>query len=862
MGRASRPGRSSWAALSTPGETMEPTPSQNRLCVLGPIDLRRPDGTKAGSVLAQPKRVALLTYLRLAGTESVVSRDATLAALWPEVPEERALNALRQGVHFLRRSLGADIVARPADHLLEVPTEALWCDVAEFEAALAQGRTEQALALYRGRFLDGVSIDGAPGLEQWVGTTRTRLQEGAYQAACALSEGAASAVDSASARHFAKRALEIDPLGERGVLALVEAYELAGDVSAAVRAFEAFSHRLRSELGLGPGDALLQRVSAVRRGASPARAMPPGVGVVEVREVPPEPEIVEVRERLATIPLARTPRSAAGYDREEVEPRPGPVVRAGRPLLVAVLASLFVVVAWWQASDVGASSAPVTLRGIEVAARPSVAVLPFTNLSPRRSDEFFVAGVHESVLGALSQVGSIDVSGLAAVRAFARSTLTPAEIAGRLAVSSLVSGSVQRDAGRIRIIVALLDPETGAQLWSETYDRQLDDVFAVQSDIATSVARALHAVLGPKEVAAIERSPTTSIEALDLYMRGRASYLSLSPGGMRDAIDFYSRAIRADSTFAVAWVGLADAYLQQVQFFGYPIGWADTARHLVERAIVLEPELPEAHKTLGFVHSVHGREGAALAASERALAFRPGYADPMNNIGWSSYFLGDLVKAEAFIRRSFRLQPTVPQLRANVGAIWAAIGRSHEGAAWLDEVLEVEPTMSAARNWRVFADLDLGQLEDAVARSEAYLLDEDAEVAGRARAAFASWMAGDAERAARHARAVFELGGGAEVLHFRRMDSLLGAALIALGQEEEGRRLVEEAIEAIEGRVADGADGWDPLWELAAAHAALGNRERAVESLKEALNEGFPHVRWLLADPGFVGVRDHFLEAS
>ena len=198
--------------------------------------------------------------------------------------------------------------------------------------------------------------------------------------------------------------------------------------------------------------------------------------------------------------------------------------------------------------------------------------------------------------------------------------------------------------------MALVDPFTGNQLWSEGYDRRLEDVFGVQSEIAQAVARSFRAVLTPVEQSRISRRPTEALSALDSYMRGRQAYLELSLEAMNEAISHYEQALAVDPQFALAWAGLADAMLQRVQFFGYPPAWADSAQTLAEHAIALDPELPEAHKTLGFVHSMNARPSAALRAAERALELRPGFANALNNAGWSRYLLGDLVGAEERVR--------------------------------------------------------------------------------------------------------------------------------------------------------------------------------------------------------------------
>ena len=488
--------------------------------------------------------------------------------------------------------------------------------------------------------------------------------------------------------------------------------------------------------------------------------------------------------------------------------------------------------------------------------RPSVAVLPFENLSPDSSNAFFAAGLHESVLVSLSKISALDVTALRAVRRYADTDLPPDQIAGELGVSSLMSGSVQRVGDRIRLTVELFEPGGGSQLWSQSYDRDLGDVFAVQSDIARAVAGSLRTVLTPGEEDYIGRRQTEDLIALDRYMRGKAAYLGASLSDMNAALAHFQSAVEADPSFAAAWAGMADAILQRVQFFGYPLSWADSALVLAERALDLDPDLPEAHKTLGFVHSIHGRWNASAEEMDLALALRPGFSEALNNLGWGQYFLGNGSEAIHNVRRAFRLEPTSLLMRSNVGAILAAAGRHEEAATWLDGVLAEDPGVTATRTWRVFVDIDRDDLPAAVARAERYLTDEESAAPAHARLAFAALLSRDFEQAGVHGRRALEEAPGVDVFDMRRLETLVGVSLLHTGQMEEGAALLAEAEAAVEQVRADGADGWDPPWELAAVHAARGEEDAALAYLTEAVEAGLPHPSLLRLDPAFDSVRE------
>ena len=234
------------------------------LRTFGALELTSTDGNVVSSVLAQPRRAALLCYLALATPRGFHRRDSLFALFWPENDAEQARHALRQSVYFLRRALGPmAIVSRGGDEL-SLASGHVRCDVWEFESALDQGRVTEALALYRGELLAGFHISDAPEFERWLEAERCRLREQAREAAWTLALAREHEGDASGAAEAARRAVALAPTDEIAFRRLVLLLERVGDRAAAVRAYEAFASRLREEYELEPSTETQGLVARIR----------------------------------------------------------------------------------------------------------------------------------------------------------------------------------------------------------------------------------------------------------------------------------------------------------------------------------------------------------------------------------------------------------------------------------------------------------------------------------------------------------------------------------------------------------------------------------------------------------------------
>jgi adenylate cyclase len=290
--------------------------------------------------------------------------------------------------------------------------------------------------------------------------------------------------------------------------------------------------------------------------------------------------------------------------------------------------------------------------------RPFVAVLPLDNLSPDEENAYFAAGVHEEILAQLSKVAGLGVFARTTMNQYKDSDQSIFEIGQELNASAVLEGSVRRAGNRVRITAQLIDPVSRDHLWSESYDRSLDDVFAVQSDIARRVVRSLEATLSPKEETRILSKPTESLAAYDLYLKGREAYRRIDAESNKEAIRLFERALELDPDYALAWAGLADTYAQRNGRFGYPHGpSAETAEGHALKALEIDPELAEGHKALGYAYQGQGSYDDALAACLEAITHDPNYFEAWSMAAGISYQLGQYDESVRYIRRAAMLAP-------------------------------------------------------------------------------------------------------------------------------------------------------------------------------------------------------------
>lgn len=293
-----------------------------------------------------------------------------------------------------------------------------------------------------------------------------------------------------------------------------------------------------------------------------------------------------------------------------------------------------------------------TTRGNE----KSIAVIPFVDMSPAKDQEYFTDGLTENLLNALAQIGEFKVAGRTSSFAFKGRNEDLRSIGGQLNVQNILEGSVQKAGNRLRITAQLVDTNDGFHLWSQTFDRELDDIFAVQDEITAAVVKALRKnILGEDEIA---RGYSGDFEAYNAYLRGR-SYDSLNTfEGWEKADEQYRLAIEIDPNMALAWAGLSETISNRTGFTtGFSAGYGQ-ARQAAQKALELYPGLPEAHLALAHVQRSHDWDwGATDRSLRRARELRPGDPDIQLRLAELTAIRGELAKALLQIEQVLRQDP-------------------------------------------------------------------------------------------------------------------------------------------------------------------------------------------------------------
>ena len=349
----------------------------------------------------------------------------------------------------------------------------------------------------------------------------------------------------------------------------------------------------------------------------------------------------------------------------------------------------------------------------------SVAVLPFVNLNADAEDghDVFAEGIAEDVIAQLSKVRALKVIARSSAMYFREQDQRPGrrEIGAMLGVSSLLEGTVRRAGDQVRIVARLVDAHDESQLWAETYDRHLTDIFAVQLDVALQIATALRAELLPAERARLQRVPTGDVRAYESYMQGRSAFMRYTEGGLLESIEHFRRAIDQDPAYALAHAGIAMAYLQLVIAEGAgglrnDVAYAH-ARASVTSALLLDKDSGEAHAVLGLLKFVHDYDWEGAEQEFRlALATSPGTADLHNFYGLLCSSLCRSDEALVLFRRAQELDPLVHKWDPVTELLRAE--RNAEALAQSRQAISTPPVSPRGRSTHGWALLRNGYTEE------------------------------------------------------------------------------------------------------------------------------------------------------
>jgi len=408
---------------------------------------------------------------------------------------------------------------------------------------------------------------------------------------------------------------------------------------------------------------------------------------------------------------------------------------------VAIVAIIVVVLIGWRMARPSAESAPVSSSNAGAGTRPpdlsssngptaektaaslddkSVAVLAFADLSEARNSEYFSDGISEELLNVLAKVPGLRVAARTSAFFFKGKNLPITEIAAKLNVAYVVEGSVQRAGDSVRITAQLIKAADGFHVWSEHFDRDLKNVFAVQDEIAGLIAKQLSLKLGASSVAAIA---SVNPQAFELYLQGRQAWNLRTPEGFAHAEELLNRALALEPTFARAHAALADVWLLSASSVEDRIGTFDQRNSpavariqaQIERALALDPNLADAHATLGNLRWQCWQLDEAVRELRLAIALNPNYAPAHQWLGRVLLSDGRFDEAVAAMRRAAELDPLSHRIVDNYAIALFCVGRIEEALAVDERALALQPDSVQAAVWKALMLAGLGRHEEAVA---------------------------------------------------------------------------------------------------------------------------------------------------
>jgi DNA-binding SARP family transcriptional activator/TolB-like protein/tetratricopeptide (TPR) repeat protein len=756
-----------------------------QLTLLGDVDLRSADDQVVGSVLSQPRRLALLIYLVLESAGGGVQRDRLLGVFWPEQGQDQARQSLRTALHFLRRSLGARII-QTQGAALTVDPGALWCDVRAFSAALASGDPEQGLRLYQGDLLPGFFLDdGPPEFERWLEDRRGELGRAAAAAAWSLAGREEAAGNAPGAGAWARRAARLFHGDEAAVRRSIELLGRIGDRAGALDAYHALAHRLREDFDVEPSPATEAAIALVRGGGDETGGSPGG---------------------------------APAADRVVPAPRWGAVRRVGRSLYSAAV-TVVLVIAFYSlwGLDRGDSTPTGTAVG------PILQVEELRDFSADGSAAGLAGALTLELTARLSEASALRVVSLAGA---------PAANAGQ-AGTYILRGSVMRSGDLVRVTTMLVDGASGVTMDRITAEQVMEPSSALVStahmaeDMARRIRREVGRAVGEGErgvatrnttALALVRGAVRDMEAADSLRRAgapSAAHVALAAADSQLARAHHAARRWPEPAVQRAEVAYRQMWLSLLSPGSVPASVPELLRTGLAHtatALAAAPNDPAAHELAGLLNYWTWRMEAGESQAENARALER-----------AEEHLKRATQMDAGRARAWSILSTLLESRGEFAAAKLTAGRAFRADAYLENTTE-----TLLRLFTTSLEVgDMGSAEDwcgEISRRELV-----AWLPQYCNLELLAWREPDAsvtaDSVARLIDAAVAASPGASPIHARIR--MMGAVVLARSDSPE-------AMPAIERARAGAAPAADLLALEAWAHLALGQTAKAAALLERA----------------------------
>ena len=448
---------------------------------------------------------------------------------------------------------------------------------------------------------------------------------------------------------------------------------------------------------------------------------------------------------------------------------------------------------------------------------PSIAVLPFANLSADKEQEYFCDGMAEEIIGALTQVEGLRVVARTSAFSFRDKKVDVREIGRRLNVTAVLEGSVRKAGTRLRITAQLVSVADGYHLWSERYDRRIgqdccpEDIFSIQDEIALAIVDKLKVKLLGGEKTKILKRYTHDLDAYNLYLKGRYFWDKRTEQSLKKSIEYFQRAVEKDPDYALAHAGLADSYitLQDYSFLS-PKPLLQKAKEAARKALEIDPALAEAHNALGQVMFREWDWEGGEREHRRAIELNPNYASAHHWYGLLLVYTARFDEAIAEMKKAWELDPLSLIINRNLGLVLYLARRSDQAVEQLQKTLEMDPGFS-------FAHATLGQayLQKSMYQEALTELQKESDVQGGWHPLVETWK---------------------------------GIACVKVGKRIEAQRILVDLVERAK-------QGYISPVLLAGLHFALGEIDQGFEALERAYSQRDSRLFEIKVYPEFDGTR-------
>lgn len=484
----------------------------------------------------------------------------------------------------------------------------------------------------------------------------------------------------------------------------------------------------------------------------------------------------------------------------------------------------------------------------------SIAVLPFENMTEQPGSDYFSDGITEDIISALSEINGLRVIARTSILQYKGTNKTVVEIAKEVNVNTILEGSVRRIDNNVRVVAQLIDIETDDHLWANTYDRKLDDIFEVQSDIALNIANALEAELSTELTAELTSSSTQNSQAYENYLKGKEQYYTYTEEGFRKAVKYYNSALELDPNYALAYAELAGAYAQLYNTTK-EVTFKDIGFKSVEKAVSINPELAEAYKARGVLNAYTGQGIKALEDYLKAVNLKPGYSDVIANIGYRYFAFGDLSECYNWQKKAHALNPN-HRFNAWYHSIPLFIMNENESAIEiLNNDLEKIKDSFEMRAILFYFHANNGDYKKAKS-----MLDELSKVRSDDKRIF-------------ELRGLYHLMQGEHEEGVRMMalasypteysQLLLAQAYFKLKDKNKGEEILKNIEKESQALILRGSPSYHPSYKLAQVNALRGDYDIALGLLEDAIGNGFRgyahednFISWLV-NPIFSDLRQN-----